>query len=190
MPGPDNINELPEDLPKPEDDGACDHLPGMEVPSFPLTSTSGRAVDISRSPGKTVLYCYPMTGRPDRELPENWNDIPGARGCTPESCAFRDLHVEFRSFGARVFGLSTQSTDYQREATERLGLQYELLSDENLEFAAALNLPIFEVEEMTLIKRLTLVVRDGRIEKVFYPIFPPDEHPSEVLKWLGENAKA
>lgn len=190
MPGSDNINKLPENLPKPKDDGASDHLPGMAVPSFPLPSTSGRSVEISSLPGRTILFCYPMTGRPDRELPENWNDIPGARGCTPESRAFRDLHAEFRSFGARVFGVSTQSTDYQREAVERLGLQYELLSDESLEFSEALRLPTFEVEGMDLMRRLTMVVRDGRIEKVFYPAFPPDEHPSEVLEWLAGNAKS
>ncbi len=189
MTKPDNINELPENLPKPKDDGASDHLPDMEIPPLPLPSTSGTTVDVSALPGRTILFCYPMTGRPDRELPENWNGIPGARGCTPESCAFRDLHAEFRSFGARVFGISTQSTDYQREAVERLGLQYELLSDEKLEFARTLRLPTFEVEGMALIKRLTMVVRDGRVEKVFYPAFPPDEHPSEVLEWLARNAK-
>ncbi len=189
MPGSDNLHELPENLPKPEDDGACDHLTGMSVPPLPLASTSGRAVDVSTLPGRTVLYCYPMTGRPDKELPEGWDDIPGARGCTPESCAFRDRHVEFRSFGARVFGLSTQSTGYQREAVERLGLQYELLSDESLEFAKALSLPTFEVEGMALIKRLTLVIREARIEKVFYPAFPPDKHSAEVLEWLARNAK-
>lgn len=190
MTKPANINNLPKDLPEPEDDGACDHLPGTEVPSLSLASTSGRAVELSSLPGKTVLYCYPMTGRPDLELPENWNDIPGARGCTPESCAFRDLHVEFRGFGARVFGISTQSTDYQRKAAERLGLQYELLSDENLEFARALGLPTFRVEGMTLIKRLTLIIREAKVEKVFYPVFPPDKHPEEVLKWLARNTKA
>ncbi|MGH3090199.1 MAG: peroxiredoxin [Rubrobacteraceae bacterium] len=190
MSKPDNINELPENLPTPKDDGACDHLPGTTIPSLSLTSTSGRSMDLWTLSGRTVLYCYPMTGRPDRDLPENWDDIPGARGCTPESCAFRDLHAEFRSLGVRVFGMSTQSTDYQREAVERLGLQYELLSDENLEFAKALNLPTFEVEGMSLIKRLTMIIRDGRVEKVFYPVFPPNTHPGEVLKWLSENAKA
>lgn len=190
MPRADNLHEIPEDLPKPQDDGASDHLSGMAIPPISLASTAGRAVDVSDLPGKTVLYCYPMTGRPDRELPENWNSIPGARGCTPESCAFRDRHVEFRSFGARVFGLSAQSTNYQREATERLGLQYELLSDEDLEFTEALGLPTFEVEGMTLIKRLTLIIRGARVEKVFYPVFPPDEHPSEVLEWLRKNTKS
>ncbi|MBA2694154.1 MAG: peroxiredoxin [Rubrobacter sp.] len=189
MPEPDDINTLPEDLPAPTDDGASNHLPGMEVPSLSLPSTAGRIVDIASLPGKTVLYIYPMTGRPDMELPENWNSIPGARGCTPESCAFRDLHAEFRSFGARVFGMSTQSTEYQREAVERLGLQYELLSDENLDFAEAMKLPTFGVEGMTLTKRLTLVIRGSKVEKVFYPVFPPDKHPAEVLEWLSRNAK-
>lgn len=189
MAKPDDINTLPEHLPKPEEDGACDHLPGMEVPSIALPSTSGRSVEISSLPGKTVLYVYPMTGRPGRELPEGWNDIPGARGCTPESCAFRDLHAEFRSFGARVFGMSAQSTDYQREAVERLGLQYELLSDEDMNFTNALRLPTFEVEGNALIKRLTLIIRGSKVEKVFYPVFPPDEHPAEVLEWLARNSK-
>lgn len=186
---PEDFQTLPTDLPEPQDDGACDHLPGATIPAVTLSSTSGRLVDLSSLPGRTVLYLYPMTGRPGRDLPDGWDRIPGARGCTPESCAFRDLHVEFRGFGARVFGVSAQDTVYQREATERLGLQYELLSDEGLELANALKLPTFEVEGETLIKRLTLVVRDARVEKVFYPVFPPDEHPREVLEWLSRTAK-
>jgi peroxiredoxin len=186
----DDFQSLPENLPKPEDDGASDHLAGTELLPTPLPSTSGRSVEISSLPGRTVLFCYPITGRPDRELPENWNEIPGARGCTPESCGFRDLHTEFRGFGARVFGISTQSTDYQREAVERLGLQYELLSDEGLKFIEALRLPTFEADGMSLMKRITLVIRGAKVEKVFYPVFPPDEHPAEVLEWLGRNAKS
>ncbi len=183
-----NIYELPEDLPVPRDDGACDHLPGMRLPPVSLASTDGTAVDLSALPGKTVAYCYPMTGRPDRELPARWDDIPGARGCTPQSCAFRDHHEKLQALGIRVFGLSAQSTEYQREAKDRLRLPFELLSDEKLAFAEALGLPTFEVEGMTLIKRLTLVVDGGRIMKVFYPVFPPQENAAEVAGWLSRDA--
>jgi peroxiredoxin len=134
---------------------------------------------------------YPRTGRPDRELPTGWNAIPGARGCTPQSCAFRDHHEELkRSGAAQVFGVSTQDTAYQREAAERLHLPFELLSDEKLEFARALKLPIFEVAGMTLIKRLTLIARAGVIEKVFYPVFPPDKNADDVLDWIARSRKA
>lgn len=181
----DNLYELPPNLPVPEDDGACDHLPGMSIPSVRLESTAGRVIDLSAFSGRTVVYCYPRTGRPDVEMPKGWNDIPGARGCTPESCAFRDHFQELQSLGANVFGLSTQESDYQREAVKRLHLPFELLSDEELRFAKTLRLPTFQVEDMTLIKRLTLVIRDARIEKVFYPVFPPDRHAAEVLAWLA-----
>ena len=185
MPRSDSVYELPKDLPVPIDDGACDHLPGLRLPSIPLLSTAGRLVDLSSLPGRTVVYCYPRTGRPDQEPPQGWNEIPGARGCTPQSCAFRDHHRELQALGARLFGLSTQETDYQREAAERLHLPFELLSDARLAFARALRLPTFEVESVTLIKRLTLIIRDGYIEKVFYPVFPPDAHPEEVIGWLS-----
>lgn len=151
-------------------------------------STVGESVNLAALSGRTVVYCYPRTGRPDEDLPRGWNEIPGARGCTPQSCAFRDHHEELRSLNVRVFGLSTQSTEYQREAVERLHLPFELLSDENLTLARALELPTFEVEAMSLIKRLTLVVDEGWIEKVFYPVFPPDEHADEVIGWLSHNA--
>jgi peroxiredoxin len=178
-------HRLPEGIPVPTDDGACDHLPGLGLPSVRLASTAGGSVDLSGLSGRTVVYCYPRTGRPDQDLPRGWDEIPGARGCTPQSCSFRDHHEELRALGARVFGLSTQETEYQREAAERLRLPFELLSDEELTFAKALRLPTFEVEGMTLIKRLTLVVEDGRIEKVFYPVFPPDENAEEVIGWLS-----
>ncbi|MGI8910980.1 MAG: peroxiredoxin [Rubrobacteraceae bacterium] len=183
-----NLQSLPDNLPMPTDDGASDHLPGMTLPSVPLTSTSGETVDLSKMTGTSVVYCYPMTGRPDLELPENWDDIPGARGCTPQSCAFRDHHDEIQALGARVFGVSTQSTEYQREVVERLHLPYELLSDEGLAFAKALDLPAFEVEGMTLIKRLTLVIEDRTIKKVFYPVFPPDANAAEVAAWLRSES--
>ena len=186
MPRSDSIYELPKDLPVPVDDGACDHLSGMRLPSIPLSSTAGRLVDLSGLSGRVVVYCYPRTGRPDQEPPQGWNEIPGARGCTPQACAFRDHHDELQALGVQVFGLSTQDGDFQREAAERLHLSFELLSDYQRAFAHALRLPMFQVESMTLIKRLTLVIRDGYIEKVFYPVFPPDKHPEEVIGWLSQ----
>lgn len=186
----DNLYELPKDLPVPVDDGACDHLSGMRLPAVPLKSTAGHIVDLASLPGKTVVYCYPRTGKPDEEPPRGWNEIPGARGCTPQSCAFRDHHKELQATGARLFGLSTQSTEYQREAVERLRLSFELLSDSELAFAGALRLPTFKVESMVLIKRLTLILLDGQVEKVFYPVFPPDKNAREVMEWLSRNPLA
>ena len=188
MPRTDNLYALPPDLPVPEDDGACDHLPGLRLPSIPLPSTAGREIDLSRLPGRTVVYLYPHTGRPDRNPLPGWNEIPGARGCTPQSCAFRDHHAELRELGAEaVFGLSTQDTDYQREAVERLHLPYELLSDERFEWIGALSLPTFELAENRFVKRITLIVRDGVIERVFYPVFPPDGNAEEVASWLRDH---
>jgi peroxiredoxin len=183
-----SLHERPEGTPTPVDDGACDHLPGMRLPPVDLPSTSRESVDLSELPGKSVVYCYPRTGRPDDDLPRGWDEPPGARGCTPQSCAFRDHHAELRALGARVFGLSTQDTGYQQEAATWLRLPFGLLSDESLTFTKALELPTFEVEEMTLIKRLTLVIGDGRIERVFYPMFPPEENATEVLEWLSGTA--
>jgi peroxiredoxin len=180
----DDIHALPPDLPAPEDDGAADHLHGMPMPPVVLPSTAGGEVRLDELPGRTVLFCYPRTGRPDEELPPGWNAIPGARGCTPETCGFRDRHEQFADLGARVIALSTQDTDYQREMAERLDLPFEVLSDADLELVRALRLPTFEVAGMTLVKRLTLIVRDGEIEHVFYPVFPPDTHAGEVLDWL------
>jgi peroxiredoxin len=181
----DNLYELPKDLPVPQDDGACGHLAGMKLPPVALLSTGGRRIDLSTLPGTTVVYVYPRTGRPDQEVPPGWNAIPGARGCTPQSCAFRDHYQELKRAGAsQVFGLSTQDTEYQHEAAERLHLPFELLSDEGLAFARALKLPTFDVAGMRLIKRLTLIARDGVIEKVFYPVFPPDRNASDVIAWL------
>jgi peroxiredoxin len=187
----DNLYELPKDLPVPQDDGACAHLAGFALPAVTLRSTGGAGVDLSRLSGRTVVYCYPRTGKPDQEMPEGWNAIPGARGCTPQSCAFRDHYQELRRAGAaHVYGLSAQDTAYQREAVERLHLPFELLSDEKLEFARALRLPTFQVAAMTLIKRLTLIVDDGVVVKVFYPVFPPDANAEEVERWLRANSKS
>jgi peroxiredoxin len=179
-----NPHELPNDLLVPTDDGAADHLQGMRLPPVTLASTAGETVDLSALPGRTVVYCYPMTGRPGADLPQGWDEIPGARGCTPQSCSFRDHHVELQGLGARVFGLSTQDTEYQSEAAGRLRLPFALLSDAKLAFAGALGLPTFEVEGTVLLKRLTLVIEGGRIEKVFYPVFPPDKSAAQVVEWL------
>ena len=175
----------PADLPVPEDDGAAGHLAGLMLPSLPLPSTDGGVVDLAKLNGQTVLYCYPKTGVPGQALPDDWDAIPGARGCTPEACAFRDHFAELKAAGADyVFGLSTQDTAYQQELKERLHLPFPVLSDAKLELAAALRLPAFEAWGGTLIKRITLIVRDAKIVHVFYPIFPPDAHAAEVLAWL------
>ncbi|MCB1885224.1 MAG: peroxiredoxin [Geminicoccaceae bacterium] len=183
-----NLADLPADLPAPADDGACDHLPGTAVPAVSLPSTGGRAVDLAvLPPGRTVVYAYPMTGVPSGPLPRGWDAIPGARGCTPQSCAFRDHHADLAALGAGVFGFSTQSTAYQREMVERLHLPFEVLSDAGLRLTQALRLPTFEADGMTLLKRLTLVVRDGTIEHAFYPVFPPNRSAGQVLDWLRAN---
>lgn len=184
MDNADHVYTLPDDLPVPEDDGDADHLHNAVVPSLKLRSTMGEEVDIGELPGRTILFCYPRTGRPDEPLLPGWDAIPGARGCTPETCGFRDAYSQFADLGARVIALSTQSSDYQREMAERLGLPFPVLSDESLEFTQALGLPTFETSGMTLIKRITLVIDDGRVTHVFYPVFPPDAHAVEVLSWL------
>jgi peroxiredoxin len=179
-----NYLELPKDLPVPRDDGAAQHLAGMRLPPLALAATDGAEVDLSRLKGRTVVYAYPRTGVPGKPIPDGWDAIPGARGCTPQSCDFRDHFAELRNVGvAHLFGLSTQDSDYQREAAQRLHLPFAILSDADLAFTKALRLPTFEVEGMTLLKRLTLVIDDGRITHVFYPVFPPDKSAQEVLGW-------
>jgi peroxiredoxin len=176
---------LPANLPEPGDDGAADHLPGAGVPRVALPSTDGEEVELAALSGRTIVYAYPRTGRPgEPSLVEDWDLIPGARGCTPESCGFRDHHAELAAAGARVFGLSTQDTAYQQEAVSRLGLTFPLLSDADLRLARAMGLPGFEVAGQTLLKRLTLLLADGVVERVWYPVFPPDRHAAEVLAWL------
>ncbi|HLH03847.1 MAG TPA: peroxiredoxin [Bryobacteraceae bacterium] len=180
---------LPDNLPRPVDDGAADHLRGMAVPRIALGSTGGRPIDLSkREAPRTVVYCYPMTGVPGKALPEGWDLIPGARGCTPQSCGFRDHHAELTELGAEVFGLSTQSTAYQQEMAARLHLPFEVLSDEQFRLTDALRLPTFAVEGVRLLKRLTLVLREGRVEHVFYPVFPPDRSAEEVIRWLEQHS--
>ena len=183
-----NMFELPTDLPVPIDDGACTHLAGRRMPAIALPSTQGGLVDLSASTSpRTIVYCYPRTGQPDQPLPTGWDAIPGARGCTPQSCGFRDHHAGLAARGASVFGLSTQTPDYQREMAERLHLPFAVLSDAGFRLTEALDLPSFTVDGMRLIKRLTLVLRGGAIEHVFYPVFPPDRSASEVLAWLDAN---
>jgi peroxiredoxin len=183
-----SLAELPKDLPVPVDDGACNHLLNRALPSMALSSTQGRTVDLSAISGWIVIYCYPMTGKPGVSLPQGWDQIPGARGCTPQSCAFRDRYRELEHLNTQVYGISTQSTEYQQEAVERLHLPYELLSDAELHFATLLKLPRFEVEGRQLIKRLTLIAQDGNIIKVFYPVFPPDRNVDEVVEWLQNSS--
>jgi peroxiredoxin len=181
-----DFSVLPPGLPVPQDDGAADHLLGTELPDLSLPSTSGSDVNV-RQPGTLVLYIYPRTGKPGEPLPPGWDDIPGARGCTPESCAFRDLSADIERLAARILGLSAQSLEDQHEFAERVQLPYVILSDPNLELAKALDLPTFEVAGMRLYKRLTLIAREARIEHVFYPVFPPDRNAADVLTWLDAN---
>jgi peroxiredoxin len=185
-----DVYTLPDDLPVPKDDGACDGLESRKLPDLSLTATTGGQINLAGlgDEGTAVLFVYPRTGRPDQPLPQGWDLIPGARGCTPQSCAFRDLHGEFEARGVSVTGLSAQCPEDQLEFTERVHLQFPLLSDADLELAAALGLPTFEAAGMTLYKRVTLVIRDGEIVKVFYPVFPPDRNAVEVLSWLSGGA--
>lgn len=176
---------LPASLPAPRDDGGARHLTGSKLPDLALPATDGASVNLARLNGHTVVYIYPRTGRPGQALPTGWDDIPGARGCTPQSCGFRDHFAELKRLGvAQLYGLSTQDTAYQREAAERLHLPFAILSDADLEFTQALNLPTFSVDGMTLIKRMAWVIDDGTITKVFYPVFPPDSNAEEVVNWL------
>ena len=183
-----NFSELPKDLPRPVDDGAASHLQGMNLPKLALLATDGASVDIAAVPGRLVVYIYPMTGRPDVPLPEGWDGIPGARGCTPQSCSFRDHYSELRSLNTSLFGLSAQTTEYQMEAKDRLHLPFELLSDSGYRLKQLLRLPTFTVAGMELYKRLTLVVENGIIRKVFYPVFPSDQNADNVIDWLRQNA--
>jgi peroxiredoxin len=178
-------NILPADLPRPIDDGGAAHLQGSMLPDVALAATDGSEVRLARLTGRSVVYAYPRTGQPGKALPEGWDAIPGARGCTPQSCAFRDHFADLRGLGvARLFGLSTQDRAYQREAAERLHLPFPLLSDDGLAFTKAAGLPTFETSGMVLLKRLTMVIDAGRVTKVFYPVFPPDRSADEVLDWL------
>jgi peroxiredoxin len=180
-----NLLELPPDLPAPVDDGAARHLTGVRLPDLALAATDGSAVNLGGLAGRTVVYAYPRTGEPGQPSPEGWDAIPGARGCTPQSCGFRDHFAELERLGiAQLYGLSTQSTAYQREAAERLHLPFAILSDADLKLTNAIRLPTFEVAGMTLLKRMAWVIDDGVVTKVFYPVFPPDRNAAEVVAWL------
>ena len=175
-------------IPAPEDDGGTAHLSGMAVPDLLLASTDGNQINLSQLDGLTLVYAYPRTGRPDQALPDGWDMIPGARGCTPQSCAFRDHAEEIRQLGvSNLFGLSTQETGYQKEAADRMHLPFALLSDAGLRLTQAMSLPTLDVDGMTLIKRLTMILQDGVVKKVFYPVFPPDKNAGDVIAWLRKT---
>jgi peroxiredoxin len=176
-------------IPAPVDDGAARHIVGARVPSVPLRATNGETVDLSARRGRTIVYAYPRTGRPGIENPEGWDMIPGARGCTPQTCSFRDHFAELKALGVdHLFGLSTQDPDYQREAANRLHLPFAILSDEHLTLTRAMKLPTFETSGMMLLKRFTLVIDDGKVEHVFYPVFAPDRSATDVIDWLSQRA--
>jgi peroxiredoxin len=187
-PGTHNPLVLPEGIPAPQDDGAARHLAGLELPDVALAATDGRSVNLSTLHGRTVVYIYPRTGVPGVDAPAGWDQIPGARGCTPQSCSFRDHFGELKRLGvAQIYGLSTQDTAYQKEAATRLHLPFAILSDEKLTLGKAINLPTFATSGMTLFKRMALVIDDGAITKVFYPVFPPDRNAADVVAWLQES---
>jgi peroxiredoxin len=184
-PGMHDPNVLPAGIPAPQDDGGARHLTGMKVPDIALPSTSGPAVNLSKLKGRTVVYVYPRTGVPGQALPDGWDDIPGARGCTPQSCSFRDHFADLKWLGVgELFGLSTQGTAYQQEAATRLHLPFAILSDDKLALTKAMTLPTFTTSGMTLLKRMAWVIDDGTITKVFYPVFPPDKSAGDVVAWL------
>jgi peroxiredoxin len=176
--------DLPPDLPVPVDDGACQGITGRRIPSVPLSTTSGKRVDLSTLHGTVVLFCYPHTGRPNISDPIGWDEIPGARGCTPQACAFRDHFSELRDLDVTLFGLSADPPEWQQEAVRRLRLPFELLSDSEFAFTRAIGLPTFQFNDRTFIKRVTLVIRQRWIRKVFYPIFPPNRNASDVIAFL------
>jgi len=188
-PGMHNPNVLPSGIPAPQDDGAARHLTGMTLPDMALPATSGSAVNLAKLKGRTIVYVYPRTGVPGVDAPPGWDEIPGARGCTPQSCGFRDHFANLKRLGvAQLYGLSTQDTAYQTEAARRLHLPFAILSDEKLVLTKAMKLPTFTTSGMTLLKRMALVIDDGTITKVFYPVFPPDKNAAEVIAWLQSHS--
>ena len=184
----DYLNSIPNNLPVPKDDGLCKHLLGMEIPEISLLTSNGDYIKLRRKESfRIVMYFYPMTGRPDKPLPKNWNNIPGARGCTPENCSFRDNYDELVKLNALPIGITSQSIEDIKEMARRLKINFDILSDYNLSFAKSLKLPTFSVDSAVYIKRLTLIVDNYKIVKVFYPVFPSDKHINDVLNWLKEN---
>lgn len=184
----DDLHSVPPGLPVPIDDGACDHLIGAAVPSIALPATTGGVIDLSTAPSRwTVVYAYPKTGVPDRDAPAGWDAIAGARGCTPQNCAYRNRHAQLIELGASVYGLSTQSSAYQQEMASRLLLHHPILSDESLAFTRALQLPTFTFAGETLIKRLCLVIEGRRIAHVIYPVFPSDADAALALAWIAAH---
>lgn len=184
-----NLDQLPNNLPIPIDDGLATHLVGLKLPNIALESTYKTLVNISDIQGWLVLYCYPMTGQPGKDLPKGWDIIPGARGCTPQNCAFRDHYSELRQLTAQVFGMSTQSSESQEEMALRLHLPFPILSDWEMKVTDALKLPTFKTDESTLLKRLTIISLNGEIKHVNYPVFPPNEDAENVISWLKTTRK-
>ena len=183
-----NLSILPPNLPIPEDDGSCKHLLGKAIPDISLPNQDGSYLKIKRNVSfRIVLYCYPMTGNPEKSLPPNWDDIPGARGCTPQTYSFRDHYDDLVKYNAIPIGLSTQQIPELKEMVTRLNVPYDVVSDCDLKFANLMNLPTFKIGEKEFIKRLTLIIEKSIIKKVFYPIFPPDLHIKHVLNWLKTN---
>ena len=185
-----SYTSLPADLPVPVDDGACGHLTGLPLPQLTLKTSADSPVDLATLSGATVLYFYPMTGQPNVPLPLGWDEIPGARGCTPQSCSFRDHRNHLSDLETQVYGISVQSSEYQSEVKQRLNLPFELLSDQGLKFKSQLGMPTFKVRGMELYKRVTLICKNTIITKVFYPVFPPDQNARAVVNWLKHNKKS
>jgi peroxiredoxin len=183
-----NLDQLPDDLPIPLDDHACDHLNGLQLPSISLQTTEGSWLSLQELPAKTIIFFYPRTGQPSEPAPVDWDMIPGARGCTPQSCGYRDLHKEFQLLGYQVYGLSSQDTDYQKEFVNRNHIPFEIISDEKFQLTETLNLPTFQYNDLRLIKRMAWVIEGGKIQKVFYPVFPPNDNAATVLAWLKLKA--
>ncbi len=185
----EDLSVLPKNLPAPTDDGACQHLLNAKIPSIHLPTTAQTTCNLASLQGWLVLFCYPMTGSPDQPMPAewHWNDIPGARGCTPQACSYRDHIAQLETFDAQVFGLSTQSTNAQIEASQRLHLPYPLLSDSALTFTNALKLPTFNIDDLVFNKRVTIIALNGVIQHYFYPVFPPDKDVDHVIAWLSEH---
>lgn len=182
-----DLYTLPKNLPIPTDDGACDHLVGSRIPAISLLATSGEVINLDTLSGAVVIYFYPMIGRPESRPLDGWNEIPGARGCTPQSCAFRDNYVELMHFADNIFGASSQSLEEQKEAKARLDLPYELINDSDYILTEAMRLPTFNYKNSRLIKRLTVISINSIIQKVFYPVFPPNQNAEDVLNWFSNR---